>query len=208
MHLFVQINQHLDYIIKQTGITNKKKTELLRNMCRILPKPVLEHSWRVSEGCMRIAKVHQANMCQEELDLLQSAAYLHDIGKLFINDTILNKPGRLSLSEYAIVKHHTYIGHAMLLKLGARKDVAEALLYHHENSNGTGYPTGISGSQITMPARLIHVMDVYDALTSDRPYRSAYTPSAAVEILRNEHSNYDSGVLNVLVNLSKEGMLG
>lgn len=124
------------------------------------------------------------NFKYDELTDLCLSALLHDIGKLQISDEILNKPGRLTEEEYALVKTHPTIAYNIVKD---RWDIAATtkigILCHHENVDGSGYPFGLKDSKIHRFARIIHVADVYDALTSKRPYKEAYTPADATELL-------------------------
>lgn len=125
------------------------------------------------------------NMNQESLEELCTAAILHDLGKLQIDAEILNKPSRLTAEEYAVMKTHSQLSYELIknkLELSAKTKVA--VLQHHENFDGTGYPMGLKGDEIYPFARIIHVVDVYDALTTARPYKSAYSPMESMEYLK------------------------
>ena len=112
------------------------------------------------------------------------AAILHDIGKLQVEPDILNKKGRLTEEEYEIVKNHPTYGYEMInQRLDLSSGTKAAILLHHENEDGSGYPKGLCREQIYVYAKIIHVADVFDALTSKRPYKPAYARSEAVEYL-------------------------
>ncbi len=121
---------------------------------------------------------------EKELDNLVLAALLHDLGKMMIPPQILNKKERLTKEEYEIMKTHATESHKLL---GNRYDISantkNAVLFHHENMDGSGYPNGLIGEEIPLLASIIHVADIFDALTSDRPYKKGYAPSEAVEYL-------------------------
>lgn len=123
-------------------------------------------------------------MGEAELGNLVTAALLHDLGKLQIPDEILNKPGRLTNEEYQIMKAHAQLSYQIISE---RWDISafvkEAVLHHHENIDGSGYPDGIDSSQMTIFGKILHVADVYDALTSKRPYKEPYSPCEASEYL-------------------------
>ncbi|HKT59653.1 MAG TPA: HD domain-containing phosphohydrolase [Gemmatimonadales bacterium] len=122
----------------------------------------------------------------EDLFLLRRAAPLHDVGKIGIPDAILRKPGPLTSDEWEIMKTHTTIG-ARILAGGQSRVVQlaeEIALYHHEQWNGEGYPTGIAGEAIPLPARLVMVADVFDALTSNRVYRDAWSAEKVLDYIR------------------------
>lgn len=121
-----------------------------------------------------------------QVDLLRLAAPLHDIGKIGVPDAVLRKPGQLSDDEYAIMKAHVVIGHQMLE--GSQWPVfqlaQEIAMFHHEWWNGGGYPHGLSGETIPECARIVAIVDVYDALTHDRVYRPALEEAEAMQIMR------------------------
>jgi HD-GYP domain-containing protein (c-di-GMP phosphodiesterase class II) len=108
----------------------------------------------------------------EEVERIRLASLVHDLGKLAVSDTILLKPTPLTSEEWAIVKKHPERGAAMLQEARAFSDLAELVLYHQESFDGTGFPSGLAGCEIPLGARIIRVADAFDALISDRPYRS------------------------------------
>ncbi len=123
-------------------------------------------------------------MERSELVNLVTAALMHDLGKLEIPMEILNKPARLTKEEYAIMKSHAEFSYQLL---SARWDISahvkSAVLFHHENEDGSGYPQGLEGAEIPLFAKILHVADVYDALRSKRPYKKPYAPNEAAEYL-------------------------
>jgi len=122
----------------------------------------------------------------------------HDLGKNKISDSILNKPGRLEKWEFDIVKQHSLSGYQQLKKTNAfSKNQLDAVLYHHEAMDGSGYPDGLSGNEIPLFARLAHVVDVFDALTSERVYKKALPRRDAIKLMRNEiFTSFDEKLLN------------
>lgn len=115
---------------------------------------------------------------------LEIAAYLHDIGKVAVPESILNKKGKLTDEEYFIVKKHSTDGYNILSNIEYFNSIRDIVLYHHENIDGSGYPVGIEGDMIPIESRIIAVADVFDALTTDRPYRKAYNVVEAVKIMK------------------------
>lgn len=137
------------------------------------------HSVAVS-GLM-IALARQLGMDETQTRQAGLAGLLHDLGKAGIDDAILNKPGRLSDAEFAQMKQHPEIGHRMLLQSGITCAVAlDVCLHHHERLDGGGYPHGLAGAQIERFARMGAVCDVYDAITSDRPYKAGWPPDESI----------------------------
>ena len=117
---------------------------------------------------------------------LARAARLHDIGKLGVSNQILDKPAELTDAEFAAVKEHARITHTILARVPGLREVAPLASAHHERLDGSGYPYGWTGDRLTMPMRALAVADVYDALTSERPYRPAHSSERALEVLRSE----------------------
>lgn len=141
------------------------------------------HILRMAHYSRLIARV--LGLPLEEQELLLEAAPMHDIGKVGIADKILLKPGRLDADEFEIMKQHSIYGYE-LLKGSSSKVLqagAEIALGHHEKFDGTGYPAGVRGAEIPLFSRIVAVADVFDALTSERPYKQAWTLEAAVDFL-------------------------
>lgn len=136
-----------------------------------------------------------------ELKMLSQAALLHDIGKTCIPIDIINKPGKLTDEEYEIVKEHTTHGYYMLFENNDLSSVTRnAILSHHENEDGTGYPRGIKGDKIHKFAKIIHIADVYDALTAKRVYKEAMNPADALEYLMSQAGRmFDKEYVEVFV---------
>ncbi len=132
---------------------------------------------------------------------LAIAALIHDIGKVFINKTIVNKPQRLTVQEFQEMKMHSERGYQYLRRYNRLSTlIMRGVLEHHEKFNGDGYPNGLSGDHISIYSRIICVADVYDALTSDRPYRGALIPSEAFEyIMGGYNTQYDPDIVKVFI---------
>jgi putative two-component system response regulator len=140
------------------------------------------HAGRVGEYALQLAV--QLNLPAGEREVLRRGALLHDIGKLGVPDEILNKPGPLTDEEYTIVKQHTVRGAAIVDPLRSLRDTVPMIRWHHERLDGRGYPDGLSGRDIPLLVRLLSVVDMYDALSSPRPYRAAIPKDACVRILK------------------------
>jgi putative two-component system response regulator len=145
-----------------------------------------------TEGhCERLARYATAlgaalDLEAPDLDALYRGAFLHDIGKIGIPDRILLRKGRLSRREYEVMKRHPVIGDALCATLRSLEAVRPIVRHHHERLDGGGYPDGLSGDQIPLLARIVRVVDVFDALTTDRPYRKALPVGTAYEMLLDE----------------------
>jgi HD-GYP domain-containing protein (c-di-GMP phosphodiesterase class II) len=139
------------------------------------------HSDRVALFSNMIAV--ELNLSDDECRHLRRAALLHDIGKLGVSNSILDKPGKLDDDEWAEIKRHPALGRAVLSRVAAFRDLAEVAGNHHERLDGKGYPRGLAGDAIDLHSRIVAVADVFDALTADRPYRKAMSPDQALAIL-------------------------
>jgi len=137
------------------------------------------HSSRVTKYSVEIGK--EMNLDEESLEKLEYMAILHDVGKIGIKDSILNKQAQLSDEEYAIMKTHTLVGSKILDSMKTLKDLSLGAKYHHEKFDGTGYNSGLVGTQIPFEARIIAVADTFDAMTTDRPYRKGLDQDTAIE---------------------------
>jgi putative nucleotidyltransferase with HDIG domain len=141
-----------------------------------------------------------------ELQALEAAALLHDLGKLAIPEHILNKPGRLTPGEYEEIKKHADIGASILSAVDFPFPVVPIVRHHHENWDGSGYPHGLSGTAIPLGARILSVVDCYDALTSDRPYRRRMNTDEALDIIQSRSGRmYDPSVIRTFLELHAAG---
>ncbi len=162
-----------------------------------------QHILRVQRYAVAIAK--QIGLTGDALEAVNTGALLHDIGKLGVPDYILLKPGRLTDEEFAKIKKHPAIGAAILEAVNFPWPVLPVVKSHHERWDGTGYPDGLRGEDIPLSARILAVADVYDALTSSRSYRSAWTPDAALEeIRRNAGAQFDPAVVHAFADVFAE----
>lgn len=140
------------------------------------------HANRVGEYAVELAEAFELPFTS--IENIKTAAILHDIGKIGINDSILNKASRLTAEEYQEIMKHPSIGADIISKVDFLKDVTVIVKHHHERYDGKGYPDGLKGDEIPIEASILMIADSYDAMTSDRPYRKALTPEEAVEELR------------------------
>ncbi len=164
-----------------------------------------QHIMRMSFYSQLIALRHTENKTWSELVL--QAAPMHDIGKIGIPDNILQKPGRLNADEWEVMKKHAEIGAEIIGESSHPlfKTAREIALYHHEKWDGSGYPTGLSGEKIPLSARIVAVADVFDALTSERPYKKAWSVDEALEFLyENQGSHFDPQLVDLFLNSMDE----
>jgi putative nucleotidyltransferase with HDIG domain len=156
------------------------------------------HCQTVSQLCVVIAA--ELGMRRDQLIRIRLAGLLHDVGKIGIPDSILQKPAALTKAEYERMKTHSVLGAAII---GAAEMPLEAqwVRHHHERVDGSGYPDGLAGEEIPIESRIIHVADAFEAMTSDRPYRPAPGQRYAIEELRRHAgSQFDPQVVEALIN--------
>ena len=136
---------------------------------------------------------------------IEYAALMHDIGKIGIDEAILHKPGKLTPEEREIIKKHPEIGNRIIAPVAFLSPVAPMVLYHQEWYDGQGYPDGLAGEEIPLGARIVAVIDAFDAMTSDRPYRKALSRDIAVgELNKGANTQFDPKVVNAFIEVLRE----
>jgi HD-GYP domain-containing protein (c-di-GMP phosphodiesterase class II) len=159
------------------------------------------HSERVGRLAEQIA--HQLGLPAKRCEQLNLAGQLHDIGLLAVPDRVLRKQEGFGVGDYRTVQKHSEISYELLKPLESLADILPAIRYHHERLNGTGYPLGLAGDDIPLEARILAVADAYEAMTHDRPQRSAMTPLRAMEELRRcTPSGYDGRCVEALAQIA------
>jgi len=162
------------------------------------------HTERVTEITLRLARAF--GISEEEITHIRRGALLHDIGKISIPDAILLKPGKLTDEEMVLMCGHAQRAYEMLLPIEYLRPALDIPYCHHERWDGTGYPRGLKGEEIPLAARLFAIADVYDALTSDRPYRKAWSRDDALAYIRQQAGAYfDPRVVEVFLQIVGEG---
>jgi diguanylate cyclase (GGDEF)-like protein/putative nucleotidyltransferase with HDIG domain len=171
-----------------------------------------QHIIRVQRYSVAIAK--QMDFDEEQVQLVETSALLHDVGKIGVPEYILLKPGRLTDDEFAKVKQHPEIGAAILEPVDFPREIIDGVKYHHEKWDGTGYPDGLKGEEIPLFGRILAVADVYDALTSNRSYRKAWTHEKAKALIEDSKDKHFDGKIaetflqvidGVVLEMEKEG---
>ncbi len=163
------------------------------------------HSTRLAEWGMRVGQ--ELGLEEAELQNLEVAALLHDIGKVGIPDSILKKPGRLDPDEYALMKKHPEYGWAVLRMLPGFERAALDILHHHENLDGKGYPAGLKGSEIPIVSRIVTVIDAFDAMVSSRPYRVGLPHEEAVRrLIESSGTQFDPAVVQCFISFAQAEM--
>jgi len=161
------------------------------------------HSERVTQISLKIGQA--IGLSSEQLNVLEIAALFHDVGKIGIPDQVLNKPGKLTDEEFNQIKEHSSIGVDILKSIEFLDDTLTIILHHHEKYDGSGYPSGISGEAIPLESRIICVADSYDAMTSDRPYRTGLPQSVAVdELIKFKGIQFDPIIVDAFLKIDYE----
>lgn len=157
-----------------------------------------KHSHRVSELARSLGLA--LNLVENEIEELKTVGLLHDIGKIAIDENILNKPGRLTSEEWEEIKRHPEIGYRILNTSNDMLEIANYVLYHHEKLDGTGYPKGLKGDEIPLQSKIIAIADTYDAITSERSYRNALSEEIAIgELKKYSGIQFDGKLVKVFI---------
>ncbi len=158
------------------------------------------HSERVRYLSLELGKF--IGLDNRELEVLEHAAVLHDIGKIGIASAVLHKEGTLTVDEYGAIKTHPLIGDQILGPINTLEGVRTTIIQHHERYDGKGYPHGVSGEEISFMARIMAIIDTFDAMVTDRPYRKAFSLSKAKEeIKQGSGSQFDPEIVNAFLNM-------
>lgn len=153
-----------------------------------------EHSSRVTQLCLDIGS--EMGLSKDDLDVLEFAATVHDIGKIGTPESLLSKMGRLTDEDWSSIRDHPRVGATFLASIDELREVASIIRHHHERMDGYGYPDNLRGEAIPLLSRILAVADAFEAMTADRPYRRAMSPSNALEELRaNAGEQFDPEVV-------------
>lgn len=203
---FIPIIKDNDINVSRIVEKSKNIVELIKNNPVIYQKLEKIHEYdeytyvhSTQVAYLAVAIGIKMNLSDHELINLSVASLLHDLGKCCIDKNILNKPGKLTDSEMNIMKRHPLIGYKLLEHVEEiEKSVLQMILFHHENYDGTGYPYGFSNDNISLEASIIHICDVYDALTSVRPYKPKYNELDSMNIiLENSGSMFNPNIVEI-----------
>ena len=190
----------LDKIYKYANsiVLNAIERNNLKGILNKIENNVYDHSYKVAT-LSAVLGMNIECINGSQLEQLVIAALLHDIGKTTIDFSILNKPGKLTKEEFEIIKTHSQKGYDILTSTQEfSDDICDAVLCHHENEDGTGYPNNFKSNQIPLFAKIIHICDVYSALTAKRCYKDAWTYEQAIDELINNCDKYDKEMLEIL----------
>ncbi|HYE68229.1 MAG TPA: PAS domain S-box protein [Anaerovoracaceae bacterium] len=184
--------------IAESSSMRSKTIELIMNSLFEKNKREMLHSQRVGELCEAIAG--NMNLAKHDVNQMRIAGLMHDIGKIGIQDTILNKMGKLDQDEWDQIKRHSEIGYRILSSVSEFSEIANYVLEHQERWDGKGYPNGLKGDEISIQARIIAVADSYDAMTSDRAYRRGLSEEEAIgEIKKHSGTQFDPDIVKIFL---------
>jgi putative nucleotidyltransferase with HDIG domain len=153
----------------------------------------------IAVGALMTALAHQLGLDKNQVQLAGLGGIMHDIGKALMPHDILNKPGKLTDNEFDVVKKHPTAGAELLKTSGAPPEVIDIALHHHEKFNGQGYPDKLIGEEISVLSRMGAICDVYDAVTSDRPYKKAWDPASAIRNMASWEGHFDKNIFQAFV---------
>lgn len=183
-------------MLKNSALATQITESVIRNpdalisMARLKTADDYTYMHSVAVSALMVALAKQLGFDDENLHRAAMAGLLHDIGKAHSNLEILNKPGSLTDAEFAHMKHHPIAGYELLRHSVQDQEVLDACRHHHERLDGTGYPDGLKGEQIGQLARMNTICDVYDAITSDRPYKKGWSPAIAIQHMAKWRGNH------------------
>ncbi len=210
IHLFLtNYSVALDNYILNNTIVNTQK-EIIITFGEVVENHFEEtsgHVKRISEMMYNFALL--LNFSHSEAEILKMASMMHDIGKIAIPDSILKKPGKLTEEEFEIIKTHPSIGYKIFEKsdLDMLKISANLALNHHEKYDGSGYPNGLKEEEILLEARMLSIIDVFDAMTHKRVYKDAYSTKEALDYIRNQKGkHFDPELVDIFIS-NIEGIL-
>jgi putative nucleotidyltransferase with HDIG domain len=177
-----------------------RHSDALVSLCRLKTADEYTYMHSVAVCALMVSLGRQLGLDEATCHSAGMAGLLHDIGKSVMPMDVLNKPGKLTDGEYAIIKSHAARGHEILLAGGvASADALDVCRHHHERIDGKGYPDGLSGDQISLMARMGAVCDVYDAITSNRPYKAGWDPAESVARMVSWEGHFDTVVLQTFI---------
>ena len=188
--------ESVDAILRSLARTIEARDPYTQGHCERLARYAVTMGRRLGLDC-------------EQLTSLEQGGYLHDIGKIGVPDALLLKRERLTSAEFEVIKQHTVIGDGVCSELRSLHLVRQIVRHHHERQDGSGYPDGLAGDGVPLLAQIVGIADVYDALTSDRPYRPALTPAEAIALLEAETRRglHRRDLVDVFIELGKTGAL-
>lgn len=179
-------------LVEQINESIVRHPHALITLARLKTADDYTYMHSVAVCAMMIALARQLGLTEDEINEAGAAGLLHDVGKMAIPEPILNKPGSLTDEEFGVVKRHPERGRDLLIKAGMTSTIViDACLHHHEKYDGSGYPHGLAGEHISRLARMAAICDVYDAITSDRPYKKGWGPAESLQRMASWRGHFD-----------------
>lgn len=181
------MNQKIDEVRHELAAQNENIEDVVISLARTIDakdKYTEGHIERVSQYAVFLGE--RLGLSDRNLETLRIGALIHDLGKVSIDLNILNKPGALTEEEFALIRLHPAMGQQICSPLKALQEVGDIIRHHHEKLDGSGYPDGLKGDQVSQNARIVAIADIFDALTTERSYRPALTVEKALDIMKEE----------------------
>lgn len=203
------LQENIDDLKRKLSKIEKRMNQTFLESIYAFAKTIEAKDYYTAEHCEQMVLLVAAigkklNLPEDELEDLKHAAMLHDLGKIGIPDEILRKKGKLTDEEYEIIRKHPQIGAEIIRHIHFLQNVAQIVLYHHERYDGFGYCAGLKGNEIPLGARIVAIVDVYQALTTDRPYRKAYKKEEALSIIKEgSGTQFDPEIVKIFLEIIK-----
>jgi len=203
-----QANVEIKTVHEELRVTYDATLEALVGALDARDQETKGHSIRVAQYMLTIAEALGVNPGTQEWTDMQRGALLHDVGKIGVSDNILLKPGKLTPEEWVDMRRHPEIGYNILRDVSFLRGAADIVLAHHERWDGGGYPKGLHEDEIPLGSRIFTVVDTFDSMTSDRPYRQALSARKALdEILRCGGSQFDPLVVEAFLDIYEKWVI-
>ncbi|MFU9135966.1 HD-GYP domain-containing protein [Erwinia tasmaniensis] len=186
-------------LVDEIGGSISRHPAALLSVVRLKTHDDYTYLHSVAVCALMVSLARQLQLDERQVRQAGTAGLLHDVGKAGIPLEILNKPGKLTDDEFELMKLHPAIGESLLRKSNDDTEVLDVALHHHEKINGEGYPHGLKGEGISLLARMAAVCDVYDAVTSDRPYKAGWNPAAAMHQMASWEGHFDRQIFHAFV---------
>lgn len=186
-------------LVDEIGGSISRHPAALLSVVRLKTHDDYTYLHSVAVCALMISLARQLKLDEHQVRRAGTCGLLHDVGKAGISLDILNKPGKLTEQEFEIMKAHPVIGEALLRKSGGDADLLDVVRHHHEKMNGMGYPDGLKGQAISLLSRMAAVCDVYDAITSNRPYKEGWNPAFAMHQMASWEGHFDRKILYAFV---------
>ena len=186
-------------VVEQISASVLRHPTALISLTRLRTADEYTYIHSVSVCALMTAVARQMELPADQVQLAGQAGLLHDVGKMRTPLEVLNKPGKLTEAEFAVMQRHPAEGVALLRQWGATAEVVDVCLHHHEKFDGGGYPQGLAGTQISLLSRIAAVCDVYDAISSTRPYKTAWSPAEAIRRMAEWKGHFDPRVFQAFV---------